>query len=32
MRGQITINWGASEEYAVSDLKKSDIAMNQAMS
>lgn len=32
MRGTITINWGASEEYAVSDLKKSDIAMNQAMS
>jgi len=32
MRGQITINWGQNEEFALSDLKKADIAQNQAMS
>ena len=32
MRGTITINWGQNEEFAVGDLKKADIAQNQAMS
>jgi len=32
MRGTVKIEWGQNEEYAISDLKKNDIAQNMAMS
>lgn len=32
MQGSIIINWGQNEEFAVSDLTKGDIALNEAMS